>query len=84
MNARATHEGPNDEKASDLDRVGIEGALRRCHELAKRIEEALCKTPLQDAMLLAEVHASLDHAASLLEKKDSQSAPDRTAFGRPS
>jgi hypothetical protein len=58
------------DELSELEKAGMEGALCRCRALAKQIDDALCETLLQDVSLLAELQASLDHAVSLLKKRD--------------
>jgi hypothetical protein len=61
---------PEGEKLSELEKAGIEAAVRRCNALASRIEEKLRNSDLQDVRMLAELHASLENAASLLKIRD--------------
>jgi hypothetical protein len=51
-----------------LEMLGVDAALNRCHALAGRIESALAKSvPLRDTAALGEVHAALNQAAGLLD-----------------
>src|SRR4051794_38200350 len=66
---------------TDREKVGMEGALNRCGELARQIEaelETKKMEEIRDVMALAELHASLERAAEVLRIQ----SPDDAQRGR--
>jgi|SRR6516164_4599656 len=66
------------------ERAALESALYRCRALVGRIGEELRKKKPEhfvDERSLADFHASLEHAASVLEQTIQDNAPTSTAKG---
>ena len=66
------------------EKAALESALYRCRALVGRIGEELRKKQPEDFVderSLADFHASLEHAASVLEQTIQDNAPTSTAKG---